>query len=160
MKSHITLPLLFAATLALSACVSQGTYNKEEQKADTYQQLDNQLKGEVSSDQAQITQLQGMVRVTLANGILFPEGGWELNADGKQTLGKLAPVLKTLTGHEGMVEAVIFQPVWLALRNVTLNPVVPCARCRFTLAGDVVAYWSVTRMPARTVGTALVETGL
>ena len=99
MKSHITLPLLFAATLALSACVSQGTYNKEEQKADTYQQLDNQLKGEVSSDQAQITQLQGMVRVTLANGILFPEGGWELNADGKQTLGKLAPVLKTLTGQ-------------------------------------------------------------
>ena len=100
MKSHITLPLLFAATLALSACVSQGTYNQEVAKADTYQQLDNQLKGEVSSDQAQITQLQNVVRVTLANGILFPEGGWELNDAGKATVAKLAPVLKTLTGQK------------------------------------------------------------
>ena len=41
-----------------------------------------------------------MVRVTLANGILFPEGGWELNAAGKATLTKLAPVLKTLTGQK------------------------------------------------------------
>lgn len=99
MNSRITLPLLLAATFALSACVSQSTYKQEVGKANTYQQLDNQLKGEVAADQAQITQLQGLVRVTLANGILFPEGGWELNADGKKTLGKLAPVLKTLSGQ-------------------------------------------------------------
>ena len=88
----------FAAT-ALSACVSQSTYKQEVAKTKTYEQLDNQLKGEVAADQAQITQLQNMVRVTLANGILFPEGGWELNADGKATIAKLAPVLKTLTGQ-------------------------------------------------------------
>jgi chemotaxis protein MotB len=41
-----------------------------------------------------------VVRVTLANGILFPEGGWELNAAGKETLSKLAPVLKTLIGQK------------------------------------------------------------
>lgn len=98
--------LVLAAAAALSACVSQGTYNQEvqtadnyQQKASTYQQLSNQLKGELGSDQAQIQQLQGLVRVTLANGILFPEGGWELEAAGKATLGRLAPVLKTLTGQ-------------------------------------------------------------
>jgi chemotaxis protein MotB len=91
--------MLLAATLALSACVSQKTYNQEVAKADTYQQLDNQLKGEVAADQAQIQQLQGLVRVTLANGILFPEGGWELDSRGKATIAKLAPILKTLTGQ-------------------------------------------------------------
>ena len=99
MRSHVVLPLLVAAATLLSACVSQSTYKQEVGKANTYQQLDNQLKGEVATDQAQITQLQDMVRVTLANGILFPEGGWELKPDGKATLAKLAPVLKTLTGQ-------------------------------------------------------------
>jgi chemotaxis protein MotB len=96
---HITTALL-ATTALLSACVSQKTYDQEVQKSNTYQQLDTQLKGEISADQAQITQLQNVVQVTLANGILFPEGGWELNASGKATLAKLAPVLKTLAGQK------------------------------------------------------------
>lgn len=104
MKFRHTLPLLFAATLTLSACVSQKTYNQEVAKANTYQQLDNQLKGEVAADQAQIQQLQGLVRVTLANGILFPEGGWELDSRGKATIAKLAPVLKTFTGQTIVVK--------------------------------------------------------
>jgi chemotaxis protein MotB len=103
MKTPI-LAILLGASALLSACVSQSTYNKEVAKANTYQQLDDQLKGEVAADQAQITQLQGLVRVTLANGILFPEGGWELDAKGKATLAKLAPVLKTFTGQTIVVK--------------------------------------------------------
>ena len=51
-------------------------------KGHTCQQLSTaSSRGEVASDQVhQIQQLQGLVRVTLANGILFPEGGWELDA--------------------------------------------------------------------------------
>jgi chemotaxis protein MotB len=96
--------LLLGVTVLLGACVSQSTYNQEVAKANTYQQLDNQLKSEVAADQAQITQLQGLVRVTLANGILFPEGGWELDAKGKATIAKLAPVLKTFTGQTILVK--------------------------------------------------------
>ena len=99
MTSRITLALLLGATVVLSACVSQGTYNQEVAKASTYQQLNTQLQGEVAADQAQITQLDNVVRVTLANGILFPEGGWQLSASGKATLDRLAPVLATLTGQ-------------------------------------------------------------
>lgn len=103
MKTTITAIVLGAAAL-LSACVSQSTYKQEVTRADTYQQLDSQLKGEVGADEAQITQLQGLVRVTLSNGILFPEGGYELNAAGKATLAKLAPVLKTLSGQTIVVK--------------------------------------------------------
>jgi chemotaxis protein MotB len=115
---RLTAALLLAALL--SACVSQGTYNQEVQKAGTYQQLDAQLKGEVAADQAQITQLQNVVRVTLASGILFPEGGWQLNDAGKATLTKLAPVLKALTGQK------------LEVKGYTDNvPVGPELRARF-----------------------------
>jgi chemotaxis protein MotB len=119
LKTQGATALLLAAAL-LSACVSQSTYKQEVQKASTFQQLDAQLKGEVAADQAQITQLQNVVRVTLANGILFPEGGWELNDAGKATLTKLAPVLKTLTGQK------------LEVKGYTDNvPIGPELRARF-----------------------------
>ena len=119
LKTQGATALLMAAAL-LSACVSQSTYDQEVQKTRTYQQLDAQLKGEVAADQAQITQLQNVVRVTLANGILFPEGGWQLNDAGKATLTKLAPVLKTLTGQT------------LEVKGYTDNvPIGPELRARF-----------------------------
>ena len=91
--------LAFAAATLVAGCVSDSTYNKEVNTANTYKQLNTQLSGEVSADQAEIQQLQGVIRVTLANGILFPEGGWQLSASGKATLDRLAPVLATLTGQ-------------------------------------------------------------
>ena len=120
MKLRIALPLLVATTTLLSACVSQSTYKQEVAKADTYQQLNSRLQSEVAADQAQITQLQNVVRVSLANGILFPEGGWELNAGGKATVAKLAPVLKTLSGQT------------IQLKGYTDNlPIGPELRSRF-----------------------------
>ena len=124
--TRITTTLIVASAL-LAACVSQSTYNQEVQKASTlsaqdqaYQKLTAQLKGEVAADQAQISQLQNVVRVTLANGILFPEGGWELNDAGKQTLAKLAPVLKTMTGQK------------IEIKGFTDNvPIGPELRARF-----------------------------
>lgn len=93
-----------ASTMLLCACVSQSTYNQQVQKTSTYQQLDAQLKSELAGDQAQIEQLQNLVRVTLANGILFAEGGVELNEAGKATLAKLAPALKDLTGQRIVIK--------------------------------------------------------
>ena len=143
MNLRIALPLFLSAAALLSACVSQKTYNQEVAKASTYQQLDNQLKGEVSADQAQITQLQGLVRVTLANGILFPEGGWELNADGKATLAKLAPVLKTLTGQT------------IQIKGYTDNePIGPALRQRFPTNVDL------SKARAQSVANELVAGGV
>jgi chemotaxis protein MotB len=96
--------------LVAAGCVSDSAYKQEEQKANalssqnaslssqnaTYQKLDSQLQTEVKADQVQIQQLQGELKVVIVNEILFPEGGWELNRAGEQTLNKIVPTLKTL----------------------------------------------------------------
>jgi chemotaxis protein MotB len=100
MKLRILSLMLATASLALAGCVTESTYKAEVAKTATYQQLSSQLQGEVNADQAQITQLENIVKVTLMNAILFPEGGVQLNAAGKATLDRLAPVFKTLTGQK------------------------------------------------------------
>jgi chemotaxis protein MotB len=103
MNLRPALALLLSAAL-LSACVSQSAYNQQVQKTGTYQKLDDQLKAELAGDQAQIEQLQNLVKLTLASGILFAEGGWELNEAGKALLAKVAPALKDLTGQRIVVK--------------------------------------------------------
>lgn len=112
-----TLTLLCSALL-LSACVSQSTYNQQVLKTSTYQRLDEQLKAELAGDQAQIEQLQNLVKLTLASGILFAEGGWELNEAGKGLLAKVAPTLKDLTGQRIVVKGFTDNvPIGPALRE-------------------------------------------
>ena len=95
--------MLCAAVLA-AGCVTKQTYNTEVQKADTYVALNTKLSGELSSDQAQITQLQNQLKVTLVNEVLFAEGGWTLNAKGEAALAKIAPTLASLQGQQIVVE--------------------------------------------------------
>jgi len=87
------------AVVLLSACVTESTYKKEVSLADTYEQLNTQLKGEVSTDQAQVAELENLVRVSLENTLLFSEGSVALHRSGEATLNRIAPVLKTLTGQ-------------------------------------------------------------
>jgi Flagellar motor protein len=74
----------------LSACVSEQRYDALEQK---YETMERQLSAEIAADQVTITRLQGELKVTLKDEILFPEGGWQLNPQAKATLGKIVPSL-------------------------------------------------------------------
>lgn len=69
----------------------------------TYQELDQRLQAEINSDQVEIQQLQDRLKVTMPNEILFPEGGWELNQKGRETLNKMKegvnPQLPSATGY-------------------------------------------------------------
>lgn len=94
-SGRIAAPLF--AFLLLAACVPQYQYNQEAQLAAAYQQLSQSLQAELSADQAEIKMLQGQLKVTLLNEILFPEGGWQLNRQGEQTLNKIVPTLQNLT---------------------------------------------------------------
>ena len=96
--------LALCAAVVAAGCVTKQTYNTEVQKADTYAALDKQLSGELSSDQAQITQLQNQLKVTMVNEVLFPEGGWTLSPKGEQALGKIAPTLSNLPGQQIIVQ--------------------------------------------------------
>ena len=96
--------IALAVAALLSACVSAVPYNDLVQKTPTYRNLDQQLKADRAADRVQIEQLQNLVRLTLANGILFGEGAWELNDAGKAVLAKAAPALKSLSGQRIVVK--------------------------------------------------------
>ena len=90
---HKTLKkLLFTSAVAtltlLNGCVSETKYNDLNAQ---YQQL----QGEFSADQAKIELLEGELKITLLDKVLFSEGGFTLNAPSKKILSKLIP---TLTG--------------------------------------------------------------
>ena len=80
-------------TLSLAACVSEQKYDALEQK---YETMQRQLSSEISADQVTITKLQGELKVTMRDEILFPEGGWQLNPQAKSTLNKIVPSLNNL----------------------------------------------------------------
>ena len=92
MKKIIT-KLLTAGAVAslvfLSGCVTETKYNALEQE---YQQLQAAL----STDQAQIVLLEGKLKVTMVDQVLFSEGGFRLNSQAKAVLGKLVPTLSGL----------------------------------------------------------------
>src|SRR5215468_7610879 len=93
---------IFAA--ALSACVSDQTYQAEVKKTATYEALSKQLQTEIKADQVQIQQLQDRLKVTMVDEILFPEGGYQLSRRGEETLGKIVPTLRDLQNQRIVVE--------------------------------------------------------
>jgi chemotaxis protein MotB len=119
-----TSAVLCAALLA-TGCVSQQKYNTEVQQVDTLSvqkqtadELNQKLSTEVKNDQVQIQQLKGQLKVTVANELLFPEGGYTLNAKGEESLAKMAPTLAALKGQQIVIEGFTDNvPIGPALRE-------------------------------------------
>ena len=82
----VTLAAVVLLTGALTACVSQQSYNSLDQ---AYSQLQQAYQG----DEVEIRQLQGELKITIKDKILFPEGGFKLNSKADQVLAKMAPTL-------------------------------------------------------------------
>ncbi|MDD1643431.1 MAG: OmpA family protein [Methylococcaceae bacterium] len=78
-----------ATLVLLNGCVTETKYDALEQE---YQQL----QAEFSADQAQIVLLEGKLKITMVDRVLFPEGGFRLNSQSKAVLGKLVPTLSGL----------------------------------------------------------------
>ena len=109
MNGKITSLLL--ASFLIGGCVWQKTYDREHQ-------LNEQLESRLSSDEAQIQQLDDRLRVTIEDSILYPEGQATLSSSGRAILDKLVPTLKSATDHrieiEGYTDSV---PVGKHLRS-------------------------------------------
>lgn len=80
--------LLLAGLVA--ACVPRSQYNSLEQQ---YNQLNQQLSGEIGNQQVHITRLQNAIRVDVNSELLFPSGGWQMPPAAAQTIAKIAPIL-------------------------------------------------------------------
>jgi chemotaxis protein MotB len=144
MKS-VKISLLLAAAVLAAGCVSQQAYNTEVKKADTYSALNQQLSTELSADQAQITQLENQLKVTLVNEVLFAEGGWTLHAKGEAALAKIAPTLAALKGQQIVVEGYTDdEPIGPALKarfpsNLELSSARADSVVRYLVSKDVSA---------------------
>lgn len=103
--------LLAIGALLLSGCVS-------ERKYDQLQAAYNQLQAAYSADQAEIVMLQGKLKVTMTDQILFPEGGFSLTRKAEDVLRKMVPTLSGLQQTNVVVEGYTDNvPVGAALRR-------------------------------------------
>jgi chemotaxis protein MotB len=105
MQARIS-PLFLSTALLLSACVSPVPFNDRVAKTEIYQRLDAQIQPAAVPQpaQEQLEQLQNLVRVTLADSLLFPSGSAQLSEPGKTALTRLAPALKDLSGQRIVVK--------------------------------------------------------
>ena len=74
----------------LGACVSAQKYDNLEAE---YNQLNQNLSGQIAQGQVHITRLQNAIKVTVNSELLFPSGGWQMPPAAAQTIAEMAPVL-------------------------------------------------------------------
>jgi chemotaxis protein MotB len=92
-------PILYATVTALLlvGCVSQQKYDASQQKNSEleaeYQQLNQAMSAEVGAKTMQISRLQNAIKVSVNSELLFPSGGWEMPAQAKKTIAKMAAIL-------------------------------------------------------------------
>jgi len=106
MKRVTTMLSAFAVVLALAlaGCVSQQKYNEVEQQnqalnqknatlEEDYKRLNQSMSAEVRANKMQISRQQNAIKILVNDDLLFPSGGWEMPAEAKQTIAKIAAIL-------------------------------------------------------------------
>jgi chemotaxis protein MotB len=82
--------------LMLGACVSQSAYEKQGAEL-------QQARAQAAAEQSQITKMQQEQKWVVAGDMLFPEGGYQLSANGKQALNQYVPKLQNLQNAKVVV---------------------------------------------------------
>jgi chemotaxis protein MotB len=90
-----TFILLLSTTggLALSACVSQGAYDKVQAQNQQLQQQNQQLQQQVTDSSAHVGRLQSAIKYTVNSDLLFPSGSWQMSPRGQQIISRMASKL-------------------------------------------------------------------
>jgi chemotaxis protein MotB len=116
-RGAMALPII--VPILVGGCVSQSTYD---QLAAQNQQLQQQI----ASDQAHISRLRGAIKYTVNSDLLFPSGSWEMSADGKDIIAKVAQKLAAEQQEKLIVNGYTDNaPIGAALkaRGVTSNQI-------------------------------------
>jgi chemotaxis protein MotB len=135
-RGVLMLPLV--ASFALSACVSQSSYDALQAQYQQAQQQNAALSNQVAADKAQICRLQGAIRYTVNSDLLFPSGGYQMSERGKQIISgfaaKLAPTQQNKILVSGYTDNAPIGPA-LQRQGITSNEVLSQKR-----AEDVMQY--------------------
>ena len=81
----------------LGACVPRGEYEE-------LQRAYSELQSRYTADQATITMLEGRLKVTMTDRILFPSGGYRINDRARDELLKMVPTLRSLQQTRVIIE--------------------------------------------------------
>jgi len=80
--------------MALGGCVVwQSDYDALKAQNDQLQQQVAAQSSELSAAKEQIGRLQGAIKYTVNSDLLFPSGGWQMSARGKQIIASMASKL-------------------------------------------------------------------
>jgi chemotaxis protein MotB len=135
-RGALMLPLM--ASVVLSACVSQSTYDALQAQYQQAQQQNAALSSQVAADKAQICRLQGAIRYTVNSDLLFPSGGYQMSERGKQIISgfaaKLAPTQQNKILVSGYTDNAPIGPA-LQRQGITSNEILSQKR-----AEDVMQY--------------------
>ena len=82
--------------LMLGACVSQSAYEQQGQQRQA-------ARAQAAAEQSQIAKMQQEQKWVVAGDVLFPEGGYQLSANGKQALNQYVPKLQSLQNAKVVV---------------------------------------------------------
>jgi chemotaxis protein MotB len=123
-RGVLMLPLM--ASVLLSACVSQSTYDALQAQYQQLQQQNATLSNQVAVDKAQICRLQGAIKYTVNSDLLFPSGGYQMSDRGKQIIAgfaqKLAPTQQNKILVSGYTDNAPIGPA-LARQGITSNQI-------------------------------------
>src|SRR5215831_11036329 len=112
------------ASVLLSACVSQSTYDQLQAQYQQLQQQNATLTAQVAADKTQICRLAGAIKYTVNSDLLFPSGGFEMSERGKQIIAnmaaKLAPTQQNKVLVSGYTDNKPVGPA-LARQGITSN---------------------------------------
>ena len=81
------------APVLLGGCVSQSKYDDLNAQYQQLQQQNAANQQQIAADKAQIARLQGAIKYTLNSDQLFASGSWQMTAQGKQIIAKMASQL-------------------------------------------------------------------
>ena len=90
-RSIVFAPLL--GTVLLSGCVWKSDYDKVVVQNQQLQQQNTADEQQIAADKAQISRLQGAIKYTVNSDQLFAPGSWQMSAQGKQIIAKMASQL-------------------------------------------------------------------
>ena len=119
--------------LMLGACVSQSAYEKQGAEL-------QQARAQAATEQSQLAKIQQEQKWVVAGDMLFPEGGYQLSANGEQAQSQYVPRLEGL--HDAKVVVYGYTdnlPVGAPLRRAGIANNIDLSSRR---ADNVVAYFT------------------
>src|SRR5271169_1053174 len=127
----------FMASILLSACVSQSSYDQLQAQNQQLQQQNSALTSQVAADKTQICRLQGAIKYTVNSDLLFPSGSWEMREQGKQIIANMAAKLAPTQQNHVLVSGYTDNaPIGRALerQGVTSNEILSQKRAESVMA--------------------------